>query len=80
MSETTAIRGRTLSPWFIAVKQPPVRVGWYRCRNARDEFESMRYWNGRCWTRNGPRTARVGFGAWTFENEWRGLLVLEATP
>jgi hypothetical protein len=66
-----------LTSWFIALSQPPVRVGWYLCRNSgRPEDTSCahrRYWNGRHWTTNGPGTPRELFGTWTAENQWRGI-------
>lgn len=66
-----------MTPWFCALKQPPLRVGWYLCRNSPaagcDALKYRRYWNGRHWLANGPRTRRVAFGTWTDANEWRGL-------
>jgi hypothetical protein len=65
-----------LTPWFTAVTQPPVRVGWYECRNSPDRADQdggRRYWNGKRWLERGPRSKPVGFGTWTLDNQWRGL-------
>jgi hypothetical protein len=75
-----------LTPWFCAMTHPPVRVGWYLCRNAPTPEDpacaARRYWNGSQWSAvarqhdRGPRMPRgaiVGFGDWTTANQWRGL-------
>lgn len=71
-----------MTPWFCALTHPPVRVGWYECRNSSDiadtAFRFLRYWNGTNWLLNGPRTRRVAFGTWTAKNQWRGLFAHEA--
>lgn len=64
------------TPWFSALHEPPVRAGWYECRNAPDATDhalrAMRHWNGRNWSTTFSERVRTIFGQFA-GNQWRGL-------
>ena len=54
-----------VTPWFSAVTEPPVRVGYYEFKDALTGRIELTYWDGDEW---------CNIGALFEKDRWRGLL------
>lgn len=62
-----------LSPWWDAVTQPPVHVGWYEIRFKQSNERGIRHWwDGHVWRVSPSGSALKFFGA--CGDQWRGVL------
>ena len=70
----------TLTPWFCAVTQPPVRPGWYDVifSHERRHTGKRARWDGKGWRTNSG--VREYFWFSHHGDRWRGLLGDERGP